>query len=186
MPDLLKKEPSGRGKLYAKIKDAEVNSDTTVFSWDWLKKACKFKARKQLLGHLEAGHFGPYELVASDNYRILEGHRAICRFNNKQYKDQAVMVYTQAQYGDMMAGRPVRDMVILVNGQIMTKPVSLKNYNNDDFIAVKRYSSDQASILAIDRVEIEVSEKRVKWHAMAANSEEYKSQFHERWRFFNG
>ena len=185
MADLLKKEPTGRGKLYTKVKDAEVSPETSVFTWEWLKKACKFKDRKALLGHLEANHFGPYELVAVDNFQILEGHRAVCKFNNGRYKDQAVTVYTKHQYADMMAGRPMRDMVVLVNGQIMTKPVSLKNYDNDDFIAVKRYSPDQASILAIDRVVKEVAEKKVKWHGMPKKSEEYKEQFAQRVRFYN-
>jgi len=185
MPNLLKQKPTGRGKLYAKIKDAEVNSDPAVFNWSWLQKACKFKDKKTFLAHLESGHFGPHEIVAEDNYQILEGHRAICRFNNKRYEDQAVMVYTRAQYADMMAGKPMRTMEVLVNGQIMTKPVSLKNYNSDDFIAINRYTPDQASILAIDRVEREVSEKKVKWHTMSKKSEEYKSHFHQRRRFYN-
>ena len=184
MGDLLRKEP-GRGKLYAKIKDVEVSPDTSVFTWDWLKKACKLKDIKALLAHLEAGHFGPYEIVAADNFQILEGHRAICKFNNGRYKDQAVTVFTKHQYADMMAGRPMRDMVVLVNGQIMTKPISLKNYNSHDFIAVKRYSPDQANILAIDRVAKEVDGKKVKWHTMPKKSEEYKEHFAQRVRFYN-
>ena len=185
MADLLRKEPTGRGKLYAKVKDDEVSPDTCVFTWPWLKSACKFKHKNKFLAHLEAGHFGPHEIVAADNFRLLEGHRAICRFNNSRYKDQAVMVYTKSQYDDMMSGKPMRDMVVLVGGRIMTKPVSLKNYNSDDLIAIKRYSPDQASILAIDRVEKEVAEKKVKWHGMAKSSDDYKEYFEQRFRFYN-
>ncbi len=185
MSELLKRNPSGKGKLYARVRDDVVISDIAVFTWDWLKKACKFKNKKQFMAHLEAGHFGPYEIVGENNYQILEGHRAICRFNNSRYKDQAVAVYTRDQYGDLLADRAIRIMEVLVHGRIMTKLVSLKNYNREDFIAVKRYTPDQSGILATDRVNIEVAEEKVDWHALPKRSDEYVEHFEQRWRFYN-
>jgi hypothetical protein len=187
MTVLLKKEPksSNRGKLYSKIDPSEVNCDTEVFTIDWLKKACKYRSKVEILSHLQAGHFGPYCEVADENYEILEGHRAVCRVNNSKYSDQAVSVYSREQWDDIKAGRTIRESAVLVRGRVMTKAVSLKNYSPKDFIAVKRYSVDQANILAADRVVREVGEKRVDWHALSKKSEEYKEKFTKRWRLYN-
>ena len=186
MAELLKNEPTGRLKLYNGVEDdGEVNADSAIFTWDWISKATKIKSKKRFVTHLEAGHFGPHELVAEDNYRLIEGHRAISRFNNGRYKDQPVTVYTRDQYDDISSGKEMREMPILVGGKIMTKQPNLKKYNENEFIATRRYTPAQANILAVDRVNLEVDQKMVGWCDLPKRSDEYKEHFHQRWRFYN-
>ena len=185
MPDLLKKEPTGRGKLYNKIEDADVSPETAIFTWKWITRAIKIKDKERFLTHLEAGHFGPHETVAEDNYKLIEGHRAICRFNNGRYGDQPAEVYTREQYADLIAGKPIRTMPVLVRGKVLTKQVSMKTFDSKEFIAVRHYNSDQASILATDRVQLEVKQKTVPWYDLGKGSDEYQSKFIARYRFYN-
>lgn len=184
-PDLLKSRPISRKRLYLNEDDDAVSPDIAEFTWDWIKKATLIKRKITFLTHLEAGHFGPYEVVSDDNYRFLEGHRAICRFNNKRYEAQPVKTLTREQFEDLRAGRPMREMPVIVGGRVITKPISLKNYNSEEFLAAKRYTPDQSNILAMERVEIDVEQKRVPWHLLPKGGDEYKSQWYQRWRFFN-
>lgn len=185
MPDLLKSRPIPRKRLYLNIDDEAVSPDIAEFTWDWIKKATLIKRKVTFVTHLEAGHFGPYEVVSDNNWRFLEGHRAICRFNNGRYENQPVKVLTREQFEDLRAGRPMRDMPVMVGGRIVNKPISLKNYNSEEFVAAKRYTPDQANILAMERVEDDVKNKKVPWYSLPKKGEEYKKLWYQRWRFFN-
>jgi len=184
MDDLLKSEPGGRSKLYKGVQDDKVNADTETFTWEWIKKATKIQKKARFKDHLSRGHFGPWEEIGSKAYRLVEGHRAICRFNNGRHKQQKTVVVTKQQYDDMQAGRPVSNVIVMVRGRPQLKPVSIKRYNHSDFIAVKRYSPDQAHVKALARVEKDISDKIVPWHDLDRGSEEFQNKSQIRVQMF--
>lgn len=180
----MKMEPAGRHKLYIDVEDEEVDANTATFTWDWIKRATKIKTKPVFKVHLQQGHFGTWETISSNNYRFVEGHRAICRFNNKRYKNQKAIVVTKEQYADMMNGRPVRNMMVLVRGRPQSKTVSIKTYNHSDYIAVRRYSNDQARGLAMERVENDIEAKTVPWYNLGRSSKEFQERFQKRLQMF--
>ena len=184
MSDLLKLEPGGRGKLYKDIGDDEVDANVETFTWEWIKKATKIKKKANFKAHLESGHFGAWEQIGSNRFRLTEGHRAICRYNNGRHKHRKTIVVSKEQYKDMMEGRPIRDMVIMVRGRPHLKSVSIKNYNHRDFISVKRYTNDQARGLALERVENDIDAKTVSWHNLPRNDEEFQGRYQARVKMF--
>ncbi len=184
MTDLLKIEPAGRSKIYKGIDDEEVDANTAVFTWDWIKRATKIKRKLIFKDHLQKGHFGPWEEIGSNKYRLAEGHRAICRFNNSRHKHQRTVIVTKEQYNDMMNGRPVQNMMIMIRGRPQLKSVSIKRYNHAEFIAVRRYTSDQARGLAMERVENDIETKNVPWHNLGRSSKEFQERFQTRLQMF--
>ncbi len=184
MSDLLKLEPGGRGKLYKDIGDDEVDANVETFTWEWIKKATKIKKKANFKAHLESGHFGAWEQIGSNRFRLTEGHRAICRYNNGRHKHRKTIIVSKDQYKDMMEGRPIRDMVIMVRGRPHLKSVSIKNYNHRDFIAIKRYTNDQARGLALERVENDIDTKIVSWHNLSRNDEEFQRRYQARVKMF--
>ncbi len=184
MTELMKMEPAGRRKLYLDVEDEEVDASTATFTWDWIKRATRIKTKSVFKDHLQRGYFGPWEALSSTNYRLVEGHRAICRYNNSRHKRQKTMLVTKEQYDDMMNGRPVRNMMVLVRGRPQLKTVSTKNYNHDDYISVRRYSNDQARGRAMERVENDIAAKTVPWHGLARGSKEFQKLFQNRLQMF--
>ena len=184
MTDLLKQEPGGRSKLYKGVQDDEVDASTETFTWGWIQKATKIQKKARFKDHLSRGHFGPWEEIGSKSYRLAEGHRAICRFNNGRHKQQKTVVVTKQQYEDMQAGRPVSNMTVLVRGRPQLKSVSIKRHNHEDFIAVRRYSNDQARAKALARVEKDISDKIVPWHDLDRENEEFLNKFQIRVQMF--
>jgi len=184
MPDLLRSEPAGREKLYKGVEDAEVDGTTETFTWEWIRKATKIKKKASFTAHLEKGHFGAFEQISSSLYRFSEGHRAICRFNNGRHTNQKTIVVSKEQYEDMMAGRPVRNMPVMVRGKPVLKSVSIKTYNRDEFIAVSRYTVDQARGMALERVENDIKEKTVSWHGLSRDSDEFRERAFARMKMF--
>ncbi len=179
MTGLLKLEPKSGSRLYIDIDDERVDADTEIFKWDWIKKATKIKNLSSLMDHLERGHFGPWEKIGK-NYRLLEGHRAICRYNNDRYINNRTIVVTKEQYDDMMNGRPVQDVMIMVRGKPQSSSVSIKKFDKADFIAVRRYSNDQAQAMAVGRVENDIADGRVQWYDLPRESEEFREHFKKR------
>ena len=60
----------------------------------------------------------------------------------------------------------------------------MKRYNRADFIAVRRYSSDQARGLAMERVENDIENKNVPWHSLATHTKEFQDRFQVRLQMF--
>lgn len=183
MSDLLKSEPDGKNHLYKGVEDDQVDADTDTFTWEWIRKATLLKKKDSFNNHVKKGHFGHVEQISAKNYRMAEGHRAICRFNNKRYPSTSTKIVSRAQHSDMMRRTPVRDMVVMVRGRPWLKPVSLKRYNHDDFIATRRYTEDQVIILAAERVDNDIKSKTVRWHDLPDKSE-YQRLYDERVRMF--
>lgn len=184
MTDLLKQEPGGRSKLYKGVEDEEVDASIATFAWSWIQQATKIKKIARFREHLDKGHFGAWEEIGSKSYRLVEGHRAICRFNNGRHKQQKTFVVTKKQYQDMQAGRPVSNMTVLVRGRPQLKSVSRKNFNREDFISVRRYSNDQARAKALARVEKDISDKVVPWYNLERDNEEFQRRFQVRVQMF--
>lgn len=184
MSDLLKLEPGGRGKLYKGVEDEEVDGSTATFTWAWIKQATRIQKKANFADHLSRGHFGAWEAIGARNYRLVEGHRAICRYNNGRHKHQKTIVVTKSQYDDMMNGRPVRNMTVLVKGRPQVKSVSIKRYNRSDFIAVRRYSNDQARGLAVERVENDIEGKVVSWYNLPRDDQQFIERYQARLQMF--
>lgn len=184
MNDLLKLEPDGKKKLYLGIEDDQVDGSTEAFTWEWIKKATGIRKKDSFNKHVKKGHFGRVEQISAKNYRMVEGHRDICRFNNGRYPTIKTKIVTRGQYSDMTRGVPIRDMIVTVRGQPFVKPISLKKYNHNDFIEARRFTKDQAMILASKRVVEDINNKTVRWHALAKNSNEYKRRYAEREKMF--
>jgi len=184
MSELLRLEPGGRDKLYKDCDDDEVDASTETFTWEWIKKATKIKRKLNFIEHLEKGHFGAWERIGANGFRITEGHRAICRYNNGRHKHQRTIVVSKEQYADMTSGRPVRNMVVLVRGRPQLKPVSIKTYNRNDFIAARRYTNDQARALAVERVENDLADKTVTWHSLPREGKEFQDRYQSRMQMF--
>jgi len=184
MPGLLILDPSGGEKLYKDVEDNLVDSTTQTFDWEWIQKATLLRDKSSFMAHVKKNHFGFVEQVGAKKFRIAEGHRAICYFNNRRYTDQKTAVVTREQYEDMMQDRPIRKMVVTVQGRPCNKRVSLKRYNHSDFIAVSRYSSDKAMVLAVERVGNDIKSKSVRWHSLDRDSDEFQRRYNERVMMF--
>lgn len=184
MSDLLKSDPGGRKHLYKGVEDDQVDASTATFTWEWIKKATLLKKKDRFNEHIKKGHFGHVEQIGATNYRMAEGHRAICRFNNKRYPPASTKVVTRAQHDDMMRGDPIREMVVTVRGRPFMKPVSLKRYDHNEFILARRYTINQAMVLAGKRVDNDVKSKAVRWHDLPKDSDEYQRPYADRLKMF--
>lgn len=167
------------------VPDERVDSTAEAFTWMWIQKATKLQKKSEFLKHLNDGHFGPWEQIGSNNWRLAEGHRAICRFNNHRFFTHKTPLVTREQYQDLISGRPMRSAVVMVGGKPVVKSISLANYNTKFFIAVQRYTNDQAVSLAIERIENDIEKKIVRWHDLDRESEEFQSYYNERLRMFS-
>lgn len=187
MPDdllMMEPEDKGKAKLYVGVDDEKVDGRSQKFSWAWIRRATRLKRKDSFESHLDKGHFGAWEKIGAAKYRLADGHRAVCRFNNNRHANQKTIVVTKDQYDDMMAGRPVRNAVVMIKGRPYTKTVTMKRYNKSEFIAVPRYSPDQAHALTIERVENDVAAKIVPWHDLGKRGDKFKKHFQARAQMF--
>lgn len=185
MAKLLKHEPDGTKKLYKDVDPAKVDATICDFTDSWLKKALRIAKIKDIQAHIIAGDFGFVETITAKNYRFALGHHAIAMFNNGLHDKLQGSVLSRGQFEDLQNGRPLRNVVVVAAGQPVKKDVSLLKYDPALFIAVPKYSNDQAVALASQRVETDVANKVVNWFNLDKSGDEYRMRWKKRAEMFH-
>lgn len=185
MADLIKLEP-GKIKLYVGCEDDEVDGAPQEFTWLWIKQATGLRVKDRFKKHLEDGHFGNYRDAGGGKYYLTEGHRDICRFNNKRFGFRKDIIISMDDYEDIICGREPKGGAVMVRGIEYTGKASLKKYDSEEFFALPRYTSGQCKMMATERVERDISEKSVGWHDLPAKGYEFKTKWEARYNLFYG
>ena len=180
MPDLIKLEP-GKTKLYVGCEDDEIDGAPQEFTWLWIKQATGLRVKDRFKKHIEDGHFGNCRDAGGGKYYLAEGHRDICRFNNKRFGARKDIIISMDDYEDIICGREPKGGAVMVRGVEYTGNASLKKFDSEEFISTPRYTSGQCKMMAKERVERDIREKIVRWHNLAPNSFEYKQKWEARY-----
>lgn len=180
MADLLKLEPK-KGKLYLGVDDDDVDDSPQEFKWIWVKKATGLRKKERFEMHIEQGHFGNVTKIGG-HYKFQEGHRSICRFNNNRFEEVTKdIIMSRDDYEDIISGREPKGGKVLVRGMEYTGNASVKKFDPQEFLVLPRYTSGQCRIMATERVEKDIEEKKVPWYDLEKNSYEYKQKWEARY-----
>jgi hypothetical protein len=183
VPDLIKLEP-GRTKLYLGCEDDEVDGSPQEFTWQWIKQATKLRVKDRFKKHVEDGHFGEAREAGGGKYYLAEGHRDICRFNNKRFGARKDTIISMDDYEDIICGRKPKGGAVMVRGVEYRGKATLKNFDSDEFFILPRYTPAQCKAMALERIEADIKGKVVPWHDADPASYEYQTNFNIRYSGF--
>ena len=183
MPDLIKLEP-GKTKLYVGCEDDEVDGAPQEFTWLWIKQATGLRVKDRFKKHIEDGHFGNCRDAGGGKYYLAEGHRDICRFNNKRFGARKDIIISMDDYEDIICGREPKGGAVMVRGVEYTGKASVKNFDSNKFFALPRYTSAQCKAMTTERIEKDIKSKSVPWHNQDPTSYEYQRNYSTRYSGF--